>query len=175
MLALVAIMLSFLFVLYATSEISDFKGQVGGFILLVLSACFQSLEVAIENRIFLIEKDLWALVLQQTISIWKMILLVCVLFIGHIFPSSIGMTLGCDTASISTALGKLNESKELYWLMLGLLFFNALAANLGMQIVKAENAVFKQSVVLLSIPILWLWNIFFGTQKDKISYLEMLS
>jgi len=37
-----------------------------------------------------------------------------------------------------------------------LILSNALAANLGMQIVKAENAVFKQSVMLLTIPLFWL-------------------
>ena len=69
----------------------------------------------------------------------------------------------------------MNGAKELYWLMFGVLFFNALTANLGMQIVKAENAVFKQSVMLLSIPMLWLWHIFYGTKKDQFSYLKMFS
>jgi len=37
---------------------------MSGLIMLGLSACFQSFEVTIENRIFLIEKDLSALALQ---------------------------------------------------------------------------------------------------------------
>ena len=40
--------------------------------------------------------------------------------------------------------------------MFGLMFVNGLQANLGMQVVRNENAVFKQSTMLFSIPILWL-------------------
>lgn len=43
-----------------------------------------------------------------------------------------------------------------------LMFFQGLAANLGMQIIKDENAVFKQSVMLLPIPVLWIHHLYFG-------------
>ena len=56
----------------------------------------------------------------------------------------------------------MNEESSLWGLMVGLMFMNALQANLGMQITKNENAVFKQSTMLFSIPLLWLYHIQFG-------------
>ena len=67
----------------------------------------------------------------------------------------------------------MNENKELYWLMSGLMLCNALAANLGMQIIKDENAVFKQSVMLLPIPILWVYHMHYGVEKEKFGLLKM--
>lgn len=69
----------------------------------------------------------------------------------------------------------MNESSELYWFMFGMMFFNALAANLGMQIIKAENAVFKQSVLLLSVPTLWLWHVFYGDEKDVFNFAKLFA
>lgn len=69
----------------------------------------------------------------------------------------------------------MTEATELYWLMFGVLFSNALAANLGMQIVKAENAVFRQSVMLLSIPALWIWHVYYGNTKDAFSVPKMFA
>ena len=49
--------------------------QLTGFLMLVLSACFQALEIALESRLFMIDDQLTALGLQQAVSIWKIILI----------------------------------------------------------------------------------------------------
>ena len=57
----------------------------------------------------------------------------------------------------------------------GLMFFSGMMANLGMQVVKNENAVFKQSMMLLPIPILWVYHIYYGDKKDYFSVLKLLA
>ena len=69
--------------------------------------------------------------------------------------------------SLAIAVKNLNEEKSLYTMMFALMFFNALAANLGMQIVKNENAVFKQSAMLLPIPVAWIVSMI---QHEEKSY-----
>ena len=51
---------------------------------------------------------------------------------------------------------------------------NALAANFGMQIVKNENAVVKQSIMLLPIPILWIYHMYYGDQKDAFGWAKLI-
>ena len=58
--------------------------------------------------------------------------------------------------------------------MLLIMFLNALAANLGMQIVKDENAVVKQSIILLPIPLQWFYHIYYGDQKDQFTVIKMI-
>jgi len=123
----------------------------------------------------MIEKDLSALALQQMISSWKMIFLIIVFILGNLFPSALGAIIGNNRGRVYLALYNMSEEKSLYWIMLGVLFFSALAANLGMQIVKAENAVFKQSVLLLSIPALWVWHLYYGTKEDSFSVYRLLA
>ena len=62
----------------------------------------------------------------------------------------------------------------MYVLLALLMFFHGLSANLGMSIIKDENAVFKQSVMLLPIPILWIYHMHFGKQKDSFSALKLI-
>ena len=57
---------------------------------------------------------------------------------------------------------------------LALMFFSGMMANLGMQVVKNENAVFKQSMMLLPIPILWIYHIYYGN-KEKFSVIKLLA
>lgn len=176
--ALIGIMVSVLLVMIASYELQKewfSKDQTTGLIFLCLSACFQSFEVCLENRIFIIEKDLSALALQQMISSWKMILLLCTILIGNLFPNSLGSTIGSGLASFDLYNHNMEEQPVLYALMFGVCFFGALAANLGMQIVRAENAVFKQSVMLLAIPSLWLWHIYYGDRIDAYSWFKMIS
>ena len=66
------------------------------------------------------------------ISLWKMILLLFVFAIGNFFPSALGMILDSGMTNIELAMYNLKEQNQLYWLLLGVLFFNAVAANLGM-------------------------------------------
>ena len=54
-----------------------------------------------------------------------------------------------------------------------MMFFSGMMANLGMQVVKNENAVFKQSMMLLPIPILWIYHLFYG-DKEKFSFVKSL-
>ena len=171
-------MMSVLFVTIASYDLQAewfSKDQTTGLIFICLSACFQSFEVCLENRIFIIEKDLSALALQQMLSSWKMILLLCVVFIGNLFPNALGSTIGSGLASFDLYDKNMDEEPVLYALMFGVCFFGALAANLGMQIVRAENAVFKQSVMLLAIPSLWLWHIYYGDKIDAFSWFKMIS
>ena len=171
-------MMSVLLVMIASYDLqADWfgKDQTTGLIFICLSACFQSFEVCLENRIFIIEKDLSALALQQMLSSWKMILLLCVVFIGNLFPNALGSTIGSGLASFDLYDKNMDEEPVLYALMFGVCFFGALAANLGMQIVRAENAVFKQSVMLLAIPSLWLWHIYYGDKIDAFSWFKMIS
>ena len=137
-----------------------------GWTMLAVSACFSAFEVTLENRLFRIDPDLTALGLQQAISIWKMIL-VFVLFIASNFFEKLGEATGSDMESLAIAVKNLNEEKSLYTMMFALMFFNALAANLGMQIVKNENAVFKQSAMLLPIPVAWIVSMI---QHEEKSY-----
>ena len=62
----------------------------------------------------------------------------------------------------------------MYVLLALLMFFHGLSANLGMSIIKDENAVFKQSVMLLPIPILWIYHMHFGQKKDSFSVLKLI-
>ena len=66
--ALIGILIGATWIMYATidyeSELTLTSDQTTGILLLGLSACFQAFEVCLENRIFLIEKDLTALGLQ---------------------------------------------------------------------------------------------------------------
>ena len=133
--------------------------QTTGYIMLGLSACFQAFEICLENRLFMIEPNLSALALQQAVSIWKVILIVALFVASNIFPDSLGALTGSNMESVAMAVKNLNEKTELYTYMFGLMFFNGIAANLGMQIIKDENAVFKQSAMLLPIPIMWWYNI----------------
>lgn len=123
----------------------------------------------------MIEKDLTALGLQQKISSWKIILLASLFLLGNMFPDFVGEVTGSSVTTLGAAFTHMNQSTELYWLMIGVMFFNSLAANLGMQIIKAENSVFKQSVALLSVPSLWFWGVFFGDQKDDFSALKLIT
>ena len=113
--------------------------------------------------------------LQQKISLWKVTLLASLFVLGNIFPDVIGQVTGSTIDTLGTAFNDMNESTELYWLMLGVMFFNSLAANLGMQIIKAENSVFKQSTALLSVPSLWLWHVFYGDEKDVFNVPKMIA
>ena len=123
----------------------------------------------------MIEEDLSALALQQAVSIWKLILTTVLFVFCYIFPDSVGQLAGAGDGQITLAIHNMNEDKRLYWLMIGVMFFNALSANLGMQIVKAENAVFKQSVILLPVPILWVYHMAYGDQKDNFSVFKLIS
>ena len=143
--------------------------------MLGLSACFQALCICLENRLFMIEEDLSALALQQAVSIWKLIMTTVLFVFCYIFPDSVGQLAGAGDGQITLAIHNMNEDKRLYWLMIGVMFFNALSANLGMQIVKAENAVFKQSVILLPVPILWVYHMVYGDQKDNFSVFKLIS
>ena len=54
------------------------------------------------------------------------------------------------------------------------MLFHGLAANLGMQIVKNENAVFKQSAMLLPITVMWIYHMIYGDQKDAFSVMKLI-
>ena len=83
--------------------------------------------------------------------------MVCILaFVGNYIIPALGAATGSDTDHFNLYIKNMDEEKSLFGLMFGLMFVNGLQANLGMQVVKNENAVFKQSTMLFSIPILWL-------------------
>ena len=109
------------------------------------------------------------------LSSWKMIFLLIIFAIGNFFPNALGTVIGSGLNNVELAWHNMNEATELYGLMFGVMFFNALAANLGMQIVRNENAVFKQSILLLAIPSLWVWHMFYGDKKDAFSWFKFLS
>ena len=114
-----------------------------------------------------------ALVLQQAVSIWKMIMIFVFFAVCGIFES-LGKATGTNMASISLAFKNMNEETSLFTMMGMLMFFNALSANLGMQVTKADNAVVKQSIILLSIPVLYIYHICFGEKKDTFSVVNLI-
>ena len=142
-----------------TEAIKKEQEMTTGLIMLGLSACFQAFEVCLENRLFMIEPALTALNLQQAVASWKLILVSILTFVGNFIFPILGEAMGSDSKGFDLYFKNINEEKSLYWLMAALMFVNALQANLGMQVVKNENAVFKQSTILLSIPTLWLFHI----------------
>jgi len=121
-----------LFVYYDGQEEWFESSETTGYFALVLSACFQAFEITLEDRIFRIEKDLSALGLQQKVSTWKCILMLSLFAIGNIFPDLVGTITGSGAKVVGEAIEDMNESSQLYWFMFGMMFFNALAANLGM-------------------------------------------
>ena len=38
-----------------------------------------------------------------------------------------------------------------------------------MQIIKNENAVFKQSCMMFPIPVIWVYHLNFGEKQDKFN------
>lgn len=150
------------------------KEQTVGFIMITVSAIIQAFEISLENRLFNIDKDLTALTLQQAISIWKVLLIFIMFVITNIWADTLGALTKSNTENIGLAIKNMNEQKELYVLMFFIMFLNALAANLGMQIVKDENAVVKQSIMLLPLPLLWVYHIFYGDKKDKFDYIKLV-
>ena len=98
---------------------------------------------------------------------WKLILVSILTFVGNFIFPILGEAMGSDSKGFDLYFKNINEEKSLYWLMAALMFVNALQANLGMQVVKNENAVFKQSTILLSIPTLWLFHITAGEANNE--------
>ena len=94
--------------------------------MLGFSACFQAFEVCLENRLFMIEPDLTALSLQQSISSWKVILVSILAFTGNFVITSLGEAVGSDMAHLQLAVKNMNEESSLWGLMVGLMFMNAL-------------------------------------------------
>ena len=84
------------------------------------------------------------------------------------------MATGSDMHHFALVARNLSEENQLYTFMVSLMAVNALAANLGMQVIKDENAVFKQSMMLLPIPILWIFHMNYGQQKDSFSVAKLL-
>ena len=125
--ALMGILIGATWIMYATidfeSELTLTSDQTTGILLLGLSACFQAFEVCLENRIFLIEKDLTALGLQQAMAIWKIILIAILFFLCNFFPESLGSATGASMSKLAIAMKNLNEEKQLYTLGFGLMFF----------------------------------------------------
>ena len=91
----------------------------------------------------MIEPDLTALNLQQAVASWKLILVSILTLLGNYIFTFIGDAMGSNADGFNLYFKNINEETSLYWLMFGLMFVNALQANLGMQVVKNENAVFK--------------------------------
>ena len=108
------------------------RDQALGFTMLGLSAVFQASEICLENRLFIIEKDLSALALQQAVSIWKIILVGVMFGACLIFPEALGKPIGADVESLTGAIRSMNDNSVLYWYLIGISFFNGLQANLGM-------------------------------------------
>jgi len=93
---------------------------------------------------------------------WKMIMIFVFFVVCNFFPDVLGRATGSNIETLTLAVKNMNEEKSLYTLMFLLMFFGALSANLGMQIIKDENAVVKQSVMLLPIPVLWVYHMQHG-------------
>ena len=133
--------------------------QITGLIMLFFSAIFQAFEVCLENRLFMIEPDLKPLAMQQAISSWKMILVLLLWIVSNLFSDTFGEKIGSNSEQFTLFFANMNEETALYWMMLGLMFVNALQANLRMTIVKDENAVFTQSTMMFSIPLMWVYHV----------------
>jgi len=52
--------------------------------------------------------------------------------VGNFIITPLGETVGSDGTRLSLVYNNMNEQKSLYALMVGLMFMNALQANLGM-------------------------------------------
>ena len=112
--------------------------------------------------------------MQQAISIWKIVLSTVFFVICNMFHESLGEVTGANVETFFVFLSNLGEAKQLYWLIAGMMVFNALQANLGMQIIKDENAVFKQSTMLLATPTLWVYHMHFGNEGDDFSLMKLI-
>ena len=83
-----------------SDTIQQEQSQTTGLIMLGFSACFQAFEVCLENRLFMIEPDLTALSLQQSISSWKVILVSILALTGNFVITSLGEAVGSDMAHL---------------------------------------------------------------------------
>ncbi len=79
--------------------------------MLSLSACFQAFEVCLENRLFMIEKELSALALQQAVSSWKIILSSVFFVVCNMFPESLGEITGSNVENFFVFLSNLAEAR----------------------------------------------------------------
>ncbi len=102
-----------------------------------------------------------------------MIMIFVLFTVCNIFEG-LGKATGINIQSLSLVFKNMNEETSLYTLMGFLMFFNALSANLGMQVVKAENAVVKTCIILMSIPLLWVYHMYYGQENDTFSVVKLI-
>ena len=123
-------------------EMSDgqFKLTSVGILLLCISALIQSLEIIIENRLFIIDPAISAFYMQAAVSTWKVIFTIVILPFCSIIQVPQEYVTGGKFESFEPALSLLFSNKSLLWLFVLMMLSNGLHALFGMAIIKEESA-----------------------------------
>lgn len=116
-----------------------------GMILLGISAFIQSVEIIIENRLFLIDPTMSSFYMFAAVSTWKMIFTILILPFLHLIPVPESYVTGGKLESLGPALKLLFSNSVLIWLFFFMALSNGLHAVFGMGIIKNESAMQRQT------------------------------
>ena len=128
-----------------------------GIVLLCISAFIQSLEIIIENRLFILDPSMSAFYLQAAVSTWKMILTILIVPFCSMIEVPHEYVTGGKFEQFGPALSILFANKNLVWLFVVMMISNGLHALFGMAIIKEESAMQRQTVMMLVTPTVWVF------------------
>lgn len=153
----------------------EFELTTVGIILLCISALIQSLEVLIENRLFIVDPSMSAFYLQAAVSTWKMILTILILPFCSMIDVPKEYVTGGKFESFGAAFEVLFANKNLVWLFVLMMFSNGLHALLGMAIIKEESAVQRQTVMMLVTPTVWIFFMLYtGEGSESFNWKQLV-
>lgn len=121
----------------------------------------------IENRIFQLDPTVSVFYMQGAISTWKMIFSVVLLpFVGLVSVPDMYVT-GGKFESLGPALSLIFSNTALFWLYALLMVSNGLHAFVGMAIIKEESAMQRQIVMMLIIPVVWIFFMLYQAEGHE--------
>ena len=123
-------------------EMSDesFKLTTFGIVLLAISAFIQSLEIIIENHLFLKDPAMSSFYLQMGVATWKLIFAAVLIPFCSLISVPEEYVTGGKFESFGSALSLLFSHSSLIWLFLLMATSNGLHAILGVSIIHDESA-----------------------------------
>lgn len=107
--------------------------------------------------------------LQQCVAVWKVLLSFALVAVCQVFPDTIGTAVGGTLDDVLFSLTSLVQTEGLGRLMAALMFVHAVQANLGMTLIKRENAIFKQCAMLLAVPAMWVFALLDPSDAPEVT------
>ena len=164
------------FVQYEGEMSSDeFKLTTVGIVLLCLSATIQSLEIIIENRLFIIDPNMSTFYMFGAVAAWKMIFTVLILPFCSLIKVPEEYVTGGRFESLGPAISLIFRNSSLCWLFIIMSSANGLHAIFGIEIIKGESAMQRQIAMMLVTPTVWVFFLLYsGEGQESFNWKQLL-